>query len=81
MDHSTFENDLKCTSPERNCLQNCFLDTEFQKLVMKKCIYIVPDYLSCSDINKFYETELIIANTNGAFTLNAKTIYYLPGCS
>ena len=56
MDPSTFENNLKCTSPERNRLQNCFLDPEFQKLVIKKFVNIEQE-LPSVDINRFYKTE------------------------
>ena len=70
MNPSTFENDLKCTSPERNRLQNCFLDTEFQKLVVKKCAYIEND-LPLPDINRLYETEFYQKCMNGKrFTLD-----------
>ena len=72
MDPSTFENDLTCTSPERNRLQNCFLDLEFQKLVIKKCFNEEYD-LSSPDIKKFYKTEFYKKCMNGKrFTLDTK---------
>ena len=67
MDSSTFDNNLTCTyvpSPKRNRLQNCFLDPEFQKLVMRKCIDIERD-LPLPDINQLYETEFYKKFLNG----------------
>ena len=59
-------------SPERNRLQNCFLHTEFQNLVIKKCVNEEYD-LSSPDINKFYETEFYKKCMNGKrFTLDTK---------
>ena len=58
MDPGTFENELKCTyvpSPKRNRIRNCFLNPEFQKLVVNKCVNFEQE-LPLPDINKLYET-------------------------
>ena len=73
----------QCTytqSPERNRLQNCFLDTEFQKLVVKKSVN-VENCLSSSHIQQFYRTEFYQKCMNGKrFTLDNKIeIEFNPG--
>ena len=71
----------QCTytqSPERNRLQNCFLDTEFQKLVVKKSVN-VENCLSSPDIEHFYRTEFY-QKCMKRFTLDNKIeIAFSPG--
>ena len=89
MDQETFENKLReCMSkqwflekiqhqyahlPERNRLQNSFLDTDFQKIVMKKYVDDENGLLDRPDISRFYETEFYQKCMNGKrFTLDTE---------
>jgi hypothetical protein len=59
-------------SPERNRLQNCFLEPEFQNLVIKKFVNIEQE-LPSADINRFYETEYYNKFMTGKrFTLDSE---------